>query len=516
MMSEPLRVLLLEDSLDDATIVTRELRKVAPDSEVRRVDSGAEFLDALKTFKPQLILSDHRLAGFSGMHALEAARERVPETPFIFVTGSLDEETAAECVKAGAWDYVLKDKLVRLSSAVKAALELRRTRDALKRSEEQLLHTQKMDALGRLAGGVAHDYNNLMSAIIGYCFLLDRSMPEGDARHADLQEIRQAAERAGALTHQLLAFSRKQVIEFKTILLNDVIANMERLLKRLIGERVTIVTSLAPKLVAIRSDTSQLEQVIVNLVVNARDAMPAGGTIAIDTHTVTLDEAHRDEHPDAVLGPHVRLTVRDTGTGMDAATLAQIFEPFFTTKARGQGTGLGLATVYGIVRQSGGHLAVSSRVGQGTTFTIYFPATQIPRSTDPRPTTAREAKLAGTETILLVEDDGPLRMLARRVLSSYGYRVLDAGTATDALELFAATPRIDLLLTDVVMTERTGPELADTITREHPHVRVILMSGYTDDIGEHVDRESPERPYIQKPFDPVALVQKVRQTLDGN
>jgi two-component system cell cycle sensor histidine kinase/response regulator CckA len=515
-MSEPLRVLLLEDSDDDAMIVVRELRKVAPESEVRRVDSGPEFLDALKSFKPQLILSDHRLAGFSGMHALEAARERVPDTPFIFVTGSLDEETAAECVKAGAWDYVLKDKLVRLSSAVKAALELRRTRDALKRSEEQLLHTQKMDALGRLAGGVAHDYNNLMSAIIGYCFLLDRSMPEGDTRHADLLEIRQAAERAGALTHQLLAFSRKQVIEFKTILLNDVIANMERLLKRLIGERVTIVTALAPRLSAIRSDTSQLEQVIVNLVVNARDAMPGGGKVTIETQDVALDESHREEHPDSGVGAHVQLRVSDSGTGMDAATVAQIFEPFFTTKPRGQGTGLGLATVYGIVRQSGGHIEVASAPGEGTTFTIYFPATQIPRSTDPRPQTTREPKLAGTETILLVEDDAPLRALARRVLSSYGYRVLDAATASDAHGLLAVTPRIDLLLADVVMPEETGPELADAITRDHPHVRVILMSGYTDDIGEHVDRASPERPYIQKPFDPVALVRKVRETLDGN
>jgi two-component system cell cycle sensor histidine kinase/response regulator CckA len=515
-MSQPLRILLLEDDPADAALIQRELRRQSLDCIIDRVDNREEFTAQFQQNPPDLVLSDHRLAAFSGMHALELIRTSTPDLPFIFVTGALDEETAVECLKAGAWDYVLKDRLVRLGPAVAAAMELRRTRTALRDSQEQLLHTQRMDALGRLAGSVAHDYNNLMTAVVGYASLVAETM-DGDPRKEDIDEIRLAGERAVSLTRQLLAFSRKQVMTVTALRLNDVVTGMERLLRRLLGDRITLDLELAPELPSIDADPSQLEQVIMNLAVNAGDAMPSGGRLTIRTSAVVLDEGHRARHTEAEIGPHVLLLVRDGGGGIPPDVLPRIFEPFFTTKPRGRGTGLGLATVYGAVRQWNGHIAVSSAVGAGTEFRIYLPVgsdrAALVRPAMPRKTTS----LAGTETVVLVESDDLVRALARRVLGSRGYHVIEARNRGEALRVLEGAATVDLLLADTALPDGDGRDLAALVTASRPGVRVLVTSALLErepsEIPEQGDAERPRYPMLSKPYTPVGLLERVRDVL---
>jgi two-component system cell cycle sensor histidine kinase/response regulator CckA len=504
-----MRVLLLEDDATDAEIVIRELKRTVPDCRVRRVDRRSEFIGAFDEETPDLVLSDHRMAEFSGMHALEYVRQRSADVPFIFVTGALDEETAVECVKAGASDYVLKDRLARLGPAVTAALELREARRALTQSQEQLLHTQRLDALGQLAGSVAHDYNNLMTAVIGYAELLAETM-DNDPRRSDVEEITRAGQRAAALTRQLLAFSRKQVIDMAPLHLGDVIAGVERLLTRLGGERTKLDIRCAENLPLIRGDQGQLEQVLVNLVVNGRDAMPHGGQIDVDLRAETL-VASASNRKGGISGPCVSLTVRDTGEGIPVDVLPHIFEPFFTTKPRGRGTGLGLSTVYGIVRQCGGHIVVDSTVGIGTTFRLYFPVTDdLPR----RPYEARAATLAGTEVVLVVEDDPGVLGYARRVLASHGYHVFTASDASTALAIVSAQANIDLMLADVTLPDRSGVELAQHVRRLQPQTKILMMSGYIDRAIEEGSDISVFKP-IQKPLLRQTLLERIRSALES-
>ena len=514
-MTTPLRVLLLEDVPADAELIERELRKTFAGCALRCVEGRDTFLSALDQFRPDVILSDHALPRFTGMDALHIAQQLAPTVPFIFVTGSLDEETAVACIKAGATDYVLKDHLVRLGPAVQAALELARTREALRKSEAQLLHAQKLEAIGRLAGGVAHDFNNIITAILGYCELMRLDSPRDDPRHGDLEEINAAAERAATLTRQLLAFSRRQVLDPQSLHLNEVVAEMDRMLRRLIGEDMELRTHLDPDLGWVRADLGQIEQVMMNLVVNARDAMPDGGMVTISTANVELGKdigAHLEGGP----GPHVMLAVSDTGCGMDADTRSRLFEPFFTTKPQGKGTGLGLATVYGIVRQSGGTIYVYSEPGRGSTFKIYLPevappATRAARVSQPPP------RLDGDETVLLVEDESAVRALARKVLETHGYTVLEADRGARALELSDAHRGVvHLLVTDVVMPEMGGREVAQQLARRRPDMRVLFMSGYTDDAVVLHGVLAADVAYLQKPFTPQGLLRKVRAVLDGD
>jgi two-component system, cell cycle sensor histidine kinase and response regulator CckA len=383
-----------------------------------------------------------------------------------------------------------------------------------KHLQAQILQAQKMDAMGQLAGGIAHDFNNLLTAITGYSDLLLEDLGPGDAKRADLEEIKAATLRATALTRQLLAFSRKQVFQSRVLDLNEVVQTLEKMLRRLIGEDVKLGLSLAPTLGAIRADPGQIEQVILNLAVNSRDAMPNGGSLTIETANVVLDAAYAREHAGAVPGRYVRLAVSDTGIGMDAETRSHIFEPFFTTKELGKGTGLGLSTVYGIVKQSGGYVWVYSEPGRGTTFKVYLP--QVDERPEKVGLVAPAPPVAGgRETVLVAEDDPAVRAIVAEVLTQKGYRVLRAPDDQAALALARGHPEeISLLVTDIVMPGMTGRELAELLTVERPDVRVLYMSGYTDDAVVRHGVLTEGMPYLQKPFNPRALATKVREVLD--
>jgi PAS domain S-box-containing protein len=632
-----IRILLAEDNSDDAALIQRELRKSGVDVTIRRVDSAAAFRAALDEVDPDVVITDHSMPQFTAHDALNLAREARPATPVIVVTGSLDEETAADYIKQGAADYILKTHLTRLPAALVGALErgraqvaaeaahralrgseakfakafkanpsgmaittiegrvvdvndafLRmlsytrnealgrstvelglwrtaaerarviqdaqahgvhtveiesRTKEGAKRAllysaelieldgaphilllttditerrdlEEQLRQAAKMEVVGQLAGGVAHDFNNILTAILGYADLIAAELPDADRLLEDVDEIRKAAHRATALTRQLLTFSRKQVLEPRVLGLNALVDNMDKMLRPILGENVELRTAPAADLLAVRADPNQLEQVILNLAVNARDAMPAGGKLTIETANVELDEHYAARHVTVVPGRYVMLAVSDTGIGMDEATQARIFEPFFTTKDPGRGTGLGLATVYGIVKQSGGSIWVYSELGKGATFKIYLPVVDAPAE-DLSPPAAPTHDLAGTETVLVVEDDEQLRHVARRALAARGYTVLEADRGATALQIARGhRGPIHVLLTDVTIPDMDGRALAATLRAERREMRLLYMSGYADRAIVHRGVLDADDAYLPKPFTTEGIARKVREVLD--
>jgi PAS domain S-box-containing protein len=649
-MSEAIRVLIVEDLPTDAELTEREIRKALGSCQFRRVETREDYLAALDGYGPALIVSDFKLPHFDGLTALTLAMDRCPDVPFIIVTGSMNEDTAVECMKAGAWDYVIKEHVKRLGAAVQSALERQRMRmrrklteqalgasetryrrlfeaardgilildadtglivdvnpflteltgyshdeflqkhlweigpfkdaaaskaifaellaktyvryddlplqtrdgrtiavefvsnmyrvdslnviqcnirdltarkraeDEREKLEEQLRMAQKLEAIGSLAGGIAHDFNNVLSVILGCTELAIGRVRENDGVRDELLEIRKAGERAAALTRQLLAFGRKQVLQPVLLNLNQVAVGVEKMLRRILGEDIDYAQVLAPDLGAVRADPGQIEQVLMNLVVNARDAMPKGGKLTIETSNVELDEEYAARHVAVKPGPYVHFAVTDTGCGMDAATQARIFEPFFTTKEKGKGTGLGLSTVYGIVKQSGGNIWVYSEPGQGTTFRVYLPreiaaATKVTSSR----LKAISARPTGTETILVVEDEEAVCEIAKRILSMSGYTVLTAVTADAALRLCQAHEgTIHLLLTDVVMPQMGGKVLAERVALARPGIKVLYMSGYTDDAIVHHGTLDPGTHFISKPFSAADLTRKVREVLDSD
>ena len=765
-MPDLVRVLMVEDVADDAALIERELRRAGITGAAHRVDSERAYREALQTFAPDIILTDHSLPMFGAADALRIALLAAPDTPVIVVTGSLDEETAAEYIKAGAADYVVKHHLERVGPAVLRALDLRRARAeqgraeearrqgeerfraliehgadvvalvapdgtllfashsierllgfapaelvgrpafervhpddlprinaalrdivaspgtpaslelrwrhkdgswrhidavavdrlaepavgaivvnfrdvserrtaeaALRDSEEryrtlvegvrdiifalspegtiaslnpafetitgwrrdewvgrpferlvhpedlplalellgrvvrgelrpasqfrvrtakgdyrvgefsatpqlhegrlvgilgigrdvtervqleqQLRQAQKMEAVGRLAGGIAHDFNNILTAITGYADLLLEDLAATDPRRQDADEIHKAADRAAGLTRQLLAFSRQQVLQPTVLEVNKLVSDLEKMLRRLLGEDVELSTRLAPTTGRVKADPGQLEQVVMNLAVNARDAMPNGGKLTLETANVDLNEAYAADHYPARAGPFVMLAVSDTGIGMSEETQAHMFEPFFTTKEKGKGTGLGLATVYGIIKQSGGFIWVYSEVGHGTTFKLYLPRVEELAERAAAPAQARTRPARGTETILVVEDEAPVRNVARQVLERHGYTVLEAPSAEAALDIATRySGTIHLLLTDVVMPGLNGRELASRLADLRPDARVIFMSGYTDDAVTRHGVLEPGSAYVQKPFTPEAIARRVREVLD--
>jgi two-component system cell cycle sensor histidine kinase/response regulator CckA len=385
--------------------------------------------------------------------------------------------------------------------------------------EEQFQQAQKMEALGRLAGGIAHDFNNLLTVIHLSTRLLERQLRPEDPLWEHVQRVRQTGDRAAKLTKQLLSFSRREVIDPHVVSVNRIVGDLERMLQRIIGEDVQLVTDLQEELWAVRADPAQMEQVVMNLVVNARDAMPHGGTLTIKTRNVTLSPAYVAFHVDAEPGEHVLLSVVDTGEGMDVTVKAHLFEPFFTTKQRGQGTGLGLSTVFGIVKQNRGHIRVESEPGQGTVFHIYLPRCLDADVTAAAPIGLPDAQHAkGPErVVLVVEDDEAVRTLTTRVLQSYGCQILQASNGIDALRLSREYHgRIDLLVTDVVMPLMDGKKLADDLQATRPEMAVLYMSGYADNILLDPDTLPPGTAFLSKPFTVDDLIQKVQSVLGAH
>src|SRR5690606_20539866 len=402
-------------------------------------------------------------------------------------------------------------KLGVLAEDVTDLLKAREERD---RMERQMHAAQRLEAIGKLAGGVAHDFNNLLTVVRVYGSALRDQLDEGDSAREDVEAILAATEQATRLTSQLLAFGRRQVQELTVVSLNQTIRDLERMLRRLIGEHIELVTELAPDLGAVKADVTQMEQVIMNLVVNARDALPSGGRITIETRELTYELPHGgDGLTDVPPGRYVTMTVSDNGTGIDEATQARMFEPFFTTKERGRGTGLGLATVYGIVKQSGGTISVSSRVGEGTSVRVCLPRVDERPTLEPR-TRKITAERGGNETVLLVEDEDLVRVATTRVLERNGYGVLAAASPSDAVALVERhSGPIHALITDVVMPQMNGRELARRVLARWPGLRVVYVSGYADDAMVDSALLDAEAVFLQKPFTPEALLRTLREVL---
>jgi len=649
-MSDPVRVLIVEDDPADADLMIRELKRGGFAPDWVRVQTESEYLQQLDR-DPEIILSDSNLPLFDGFEALDLLQKRALDIPFILVSGRMGEDVAVEAMKRGASDYLLKDRLARLGEAVRRAIDLRRLRaeriwaiGALRQSEEryrliseassdyvysfkagpggvltcewitdpftritgfdvaeinerggaslchpedvaiadrhqeallsgqsdrvdirivtkdkrvrwlrvydrpiltesgqvgriygaaqditvqkqleeQLLQSQKMEAIGQLAGGVAHDFNNLLTVICGYGDLLTKQPDISATGREYAQEILEAARRAAQLTRQLLAFGRRQVLQLKTVNLNDIARDLEKLLRRLIGEDVELRTAYAADLGFVKVDAGQIEQVIMNLAVNARDAMPKGGCLKIETANVDFDRNSPDFVPDArhVLpqgGPHVMLTVSDSGSGMDSETAARVFEPFFTTKEIGKGTGLGLAMAYGIVKQSGGDIRVYTDVGRGTTFKIYLPRLERADEPAPEPAPFNLRAVQGTETILVLEDENALRGLMRQVLAGAGHTVLDTGDPDEAIQLCERHPGdIALFITDMVLPKLSGPQVAERVLQIRPGVRIIYTSGYPAKATIPNRLRQYGTTFFEKPFTPDTLVRKVRAVLDAH
>ncbi|MBZ5696521.1 MAG: PAS domain S-box protein [Acidobacteriia bacterium] len=420
--------------------------------------------------------------------------------------------------KDGSWRVIESRSSAILDAQGKVSNLVIVNRDVSERRqlEEQFRQAQKMEAVGRLSGGVAHDFNNLLGVIIGYAeFLQERLEPE-NALRGSADEILKAGKRAASLTRQLLAFSRQQVLDPKIVDLNAAVSDIEKMLRRLISEDIELTTLLSPNLGRVKADQGQLEQVLMNLVVNARDAMPSGGKLVIETENMFMDEKFVRRYPYPVQpGPYISLTVTDNGIGMDAETKARAFEPFFTTKEKGKGTGLGLSTVYGVVKQSGGYIDIYSSPGAGTTFKIYLPRVGDEAIKSEKPSNGAASSFEGKETILLAEDETSLRTLTRTTLELCGYKVLEAKDGVEALEVSErhAGP-IELLLTDIVMPGMGGRPLAQELTRRRPEIRVVYMSGYT---GQAVGAQGPVEPgsdFLPKPFTREALTRKIREALD--
>jgi two-component system cell cycle sensor histidine kinase/response regulator CckA len=509
------RILAVDDDPQARALIEMALGGAPFQHVLEIVPTAASGMRRIASGGHDVYLIDQQLPDGDGIDLIHRAKAGGIAQPFILMTGhgsgALDEAASRE----GAADYVEKHMVgAHLERSIRYALRNWQSARALFDREEQLRQAQKMEAIGRLAGGVAHDFNNLLTAIIGYADMIaDRDNPEDTRR--DAAEIRKVADRAAALTGQLLAFSRKQFLDPVVLDLNEAIGGLLQVLPRVMGERVRIEMRLGTQLKPIEADAGQIEQMLLNLVLNARDAMPGGGDLVIETAAAVLDRDRlASERLTLEPGPYAMLLVCDTGMGMDDDTRAHAFEPFFTTKPKGKGTGLGLATVYGIVDQSGGQIALETAPGRGTTFRIYLPEA---RADHGRATAAQilVRQNVGSETVLLVEDNASVRAIAARALRSRGYTVHEVASAEDALAwALGSSVTPDLLLTDVVMPGQSGPELAHRLTDCYPALRVLLMSGYTDAADEAQGAYLGDLPFLQKPFTAAQLAERVRLALD--
>ena len=511
------RLLVIDDDPQALPLVEMALADAHFERTVEVVPTAAAGLPKIKADAHDVYVVDHRLPDGTGIGLIHEAKEAGIDKPFILITGHGSGALDEAALREGAADYVEKHLLgTHLERAIRYALRDWQTNRALRDREERLRHAQKMEGIGRLAGGVAHDFNNLLTAIIGFTDLIIERLDPLDAVADDVREIRKAADRAAALTRQLLAFSRRQFMEPRVLDINEVVTGLIRMLPRLIGEHIETTTRLAPHLGRIRADPSQMDQMLVNLVLNARDAMPAGGRLTVETANVDLDDEQvAAEGLTIEPGRYVMLAISDTGVGMDAAVRARAFEPFFTTKPKGKGTGLGLATVYGIVDQSGGAVTLDSEPGRGTTVRALLPVTTMRAGKDAHAEPPAALDGAGSEMLLLVEDNDSVRQVTAQTLRRRGYSVQEARNADEAIEWSRRTSRPpDLLVTDVMMPGMTGLQLAAQLTEERPGLRVLFISGYTDDLSVAHGQFPPSAPLLQKPFSPSQLAERVRFVLD--
>lgn len=514
MVSRPLRVLIIEDSEDDALLLVRKLgHEGGYNPSYTRADTLEGFKKALTEPEWDIIISDHSMPHFSALHALQTLRESQLDIPLVIVSGTIEPEAAVAAMKAGASDYIMKDDLTRLVPAIERELREARSRREKRLAEDRFLQAQKIESIGRLAGGIAHDFNNILTAILGYANLLAEAADKSRAWRDDVEEIRRAAERAAGLTRQLLAFSRRQALQLRVVDLNAEFTDLEKMLRRTLGEDIEWAVSLASGLKHVKADPGQIQQVVMNLVVNARDAMPHGGKLTVETENVDLLEPRVETDFIIPPGAYVALTVGDTGAGITGEVRSHLFEPYFTTKEKGKGSGLGLAVIYGIVKQSGGYIAVNSVPGKGAAFKIYFPKAEGTAGAKAAEPAARESQQA-SETVLFVDDDQTVRTLVRRVLRQHGYTILEAGRGDEALDLARRhTATVHLLLTDMVLPDINGLELARRISSLHPEAKLLLISGYLDrDFGDFSLDE--KIPFLPKPFTPAALEKMVREVLD--
>ncbi|MDH4082911.1 MAG: response regulator [Nitrospira sp.] len=518
-MTTPLRVLHLESNRHVSARIETMLTDGGIPCLIRRIESRAAFTSILTEGQVDLILAEFNLPWLDGPSALELARTLASDVPVIFVSTTLQGTQSIEQLDRGATDCIPQNELDRLVPSVRRVLREQQERAAraraeaaLSESEAQFRQVQKLEAVGRLAGGLAHDFNNLLTVIMGQSQVLLSEMDQNDAFRSRVEEMHKAGERARILIRQLLTFSRKQPSEARVLSLNTVLADLEPMLGRLIGEDIRLTLRPSVDDLNVKTDPAWLEQVVMNLVVNAKDAMPKGGKLQIETTGVDLDHAPLYHIRPITPGAYVRLSVADSGCGMTPEVQSHMFEPFFTTKEEGKGTGLGLSTVFGIVTQSGGGLDVTSKIGEGTRFDVYLPRveTEVMVPSDENPAMPSRG---GQETILLVEDDEDVRALIRDQLRKRGYRIVEARNGVEAC--LVATPymrKLQLLLTDIVMPGMSGVELARNLLMIKPELSVLLISGYMDDVG--VSASEPSWAYLQKPFTPEAVADKVREVLD--
>ena len=508
------RILIVDDDPQAGALIEMALADAHFEREVEVVATAFEGLERIEADAHDVYLVDYRLPDRNGVELIHDAKQQGATKPFILMTGYGTGDIDEAALKEGAADYVEKHLLsTHLERSIRYAIRDWQAEYTLREREDLLRQAQKMEAIGRLAGGVAHDFNNLLTAIIGYADVIVERGTTDNATRRDVGEIRKAADRAASLTRQLLAFGRKQFLQPVVLDLNETVTELLQMLPRVIGENMQTVPRLASELWRVTADPSQMEQVLVNLVLNARDAMPMGGTITIETSNVELAAADvAAEGLTLKPGTYAMLAVADTGTGMDATTRAHAFEPFFTTKPKGKGTGLGLATVYGIVDQTGGAITIKTALGHGTTVRIYLPSVAAPA--EKRPQEVAPAKTFGTESILIVEDNDAVRELALLTLRQRGYNVVEANSAEQAIELISRGARPQLLLTDVVMPGLSGPNLAARLLQLNPGLRVLYMSGYSEEAAAAHGTVFAGVPLLQKPFTSSQLAEHVRIALD--
>lgn len=513
-MGIPLNVLIVEDNRDDAELLLDELQTSGFAPAWKRVETEAAYRASLGD-RIDLIFSDFSLPQFSTFRALELLQKSNLDIPFVVVSGTIGEEHAVDILKAGATDYVLKDHLARLGPVVRRALRESSERAERRKLHEQFLQAQKMESIGQLAGGVAHDFNNILTVIQGHATMLRTKHSLSDEIKGSVNQILLAAERATNLTRQLLTFSRKQVTQTRVLDLNEVVTNMTKMLKHILRADVSLRVNYGSEAFLVRADAGMMEQVLMNLAINARDAMPQGGKLIISTSDESIGPEYVQLNPQGSVGDFVCMAVTDTGEGIPPENLARIFEPFFTTKPVGQGTGLGLATVYGIVRQHNGWITVYSEVGKGTVFRIYLPAAKEREDKKVERPVNHEVR-GGTETILLIEDEAPLRALDRSILEGYGYEVVEADCAGAAIDRWREhQKRISLVLTDIVIPGgASGPDLAKKFHAEKPSLRFIFSSGYSVDVVEKDFELREGVNFLQKPYSPHRLAQTVRDVLE--